>query len=187
MSLEICEVKNLKGVLVLKPKVYKDSRGWFIETFKESSFEKLKLPTHFVQDNHSCSEQKNVLRGLHFQIKPYAQGKLVRCTRGKILDVIVDLRRDSKSFLKWESFDLSDENNHMLWIPEGFAHGFLTLTEISEVQYKTTNEYSPVYERSIRWNDPIIAVQWGLSDPILNAKDNTAPLLKDINKSDFFA
>ncbi|MBI2027349.1 MAG: dTDP-4-dehydrorhamnose 3,5-epimerase, partial [Deltaproteobacteria bacterium] len=151
-----------------------------LEAFKTSDFEKLKVPTVFAQDNRSMSEYKGIIRGLHYQLPPFAQGKLVRCIRGSILDAVVDLQRSSKSFAKWSTFHLSEDNKHLLWIPVGFAHGFLTLSQRCEVQYKMTNEYHPQCERSIRWNDPEVGVEWGVEEPILNEKDKTAPFLKEI-------
>ena len=171
---------EIKDVILIKLKVFGDSRGFFMETYKKSDFERAGIDTDFVQDNHSKST-KGVLRGLHFQKEPFAQGKLVRCIRGKIFDVAVDMRRDSSTFGKWVGFELSEDNKLMLWIPKGFAHGFLTLSEEAEVIYKVSGgEYAPDYEAGIRWNDPDIGIKWPLDgEPILSEKDKKAPLLRE--------
>ena len=171
---------EIKDVILIKLKVFGDSRGFFMETYKKSDFERAGIDTDFVQDNHSKST-KGVLRGLHFQKEPFAQGKLVRCIRGKIFDVAVDIRRDSSTFGKWVGFELSEDNKLMLWIPKGFAHGFLTLSEEAEVIYKVSGgEYAPDYEAGIRWNDPDIGIKWPLDgEPILSEKDKKAPLLRE--------
>ena len=169
---------EIPEVVIVKPKVFGDERGFFMETYKKSDFERAGIDTDFVQDNHSKSI-KGVLRGLHFQVQPKAQGKLVRCIRGKIFDVAVDIRKGSPTFGKWVGVELSEENKLMLWIPKGFAHGFLTLSEEAEIIYKVSgSEYSPVHDRSIRWNDPDIGISWPLEgEPILSEKDRTAPFL----------
>ena len=171
---------SIPGVILVKPRVFGDERGFFMETYKKSDFEKAGIDTDFVQDNHSKSV-RGVLRGLHYQLEPKAQGKLVRCIRGKIFDVAVDIRRGSPTFGKWIGVELSEENKLMLWIPEGFAHGFLTLSEEAEIVYKVSGaEYSPEHDRNIRWNDPDIGIRWPLEgEPILSEKDRIAPLLKD--------
>ena len=171
---------SIPGVILVKPRVFGDERGFFMETYKKSDFEKAGIDTDFVQDNHSKSV-KGVLRGLHYQLEPEAQGKLVRCIRGKIFDVAVDIRRGSPTFGKWIGVELSEENKLMLWIPKGFAHGFLTLSEEAEIVYKVSGaEYSPEHDRGIRWNDPDIGIKWPLEgEPILSEKDRIAPLLKD--------
>ncbi|AEH44607.1 dTDP-4-dehydrorhamnose 3,5-epimerase [Thermodesulfatator indicus DSM 15286] len=169
---------EIPEVIIVKPKVFGDERGFFMETYKKSDFERAGIDTDFVQDNHSKSI-KNVLRGLHFQIEPKAQGKLVRCIRGKIFDVAVDIRKGSPSFGKWVGVELSEENKLMLWIPKGFAHGFLTISEEAEIIYKVSgSEYSPEHDRSIRWNDPDIGINWPLKEePILSEKDRKASFL----------
>ncbi|MDE1330747.1 dTDP-4-dehydrorhamnose 3,5-epimerase [Vibrio aestuarianus] len=171
---------KLKDVLIIEPKVFEDERGFFMESFNHSSFEKLiGRSVQFVQDNHSKSG-KGVLRGLHYQVqKP--QGKLVRVVRGKVLDVVVDLRTDSSTFKEWQSFELSQDNKKQLWIPEGFAHGFLTLTDDVEFLYKTTDYYSPQNERSIVWNDPELKIDWQLDEEnlIVSDKDKNGLQLKD--------
>ncbi|ADY74003.1 dTDP-4-dehydrorhamnose 3,5-epimerase [Desulfurobacterium thermolithotrophum DSM 11699] len=171
---------EIPEVVIVKPKVFGDERGFFMETYKKSDFEKAGIDTDFVQDNHSKSV-KGVLRGLHYQLEPKAQGKLVRCIKGKVFDVAVDIRKGSPTFGKWVGVELSSENKLMLWIPKGFAHGFLTLSEEAEIIYKVSgSEYSPEHDRSIRWNDPDIGIEWPLDgEPILSEKDKLAPFLKD--------
>lgn len=170
---------DIKDLLIIEPNVFGDSRGWFIETYNEKVFKDNGININFKQDNHSYSKQKGVLRGLHFQNEPYAQTKLVRCTRGKIWDVAVDLRKSSPTYLKWFGLELTPENHKMLFIPQGFAHGFITLEENTEVQYKVDNFYNPNTDRSIKYNDPDIAIMWPLNDIILSEKDKKAPYLKD--------
>lgn len=162
---------SLPGVLLLEPKVFGDSRGFFFESYNRRVLEEIAgIGGEFVQDNHSRSE-KNVLRGLHYQIRQ-PQGKLVRVVVGEVFDVAVDIRRSSPSFGRWEGFRLSAENKRMLWIPPGFAHGFLVLSDMAEFLYKTTDYYAPEHERSLLWNDPHLAIRWPLSgEPRLSAKD----------------
>lgn len=164
---------NIEGVLILEPKIFRDERGFFCESFQRRDFLKQTgIDVAFVQDNHSHSLQ-GVLRGLHYQVEQ-AQGKLVRVVHGKIFDVVVDLRPTSPTFGKWESFDLSEENHHQLWIPSGLAHGFLTLSESADVLYKTTDYYAPEHERTLLWNDPELGVQWPLekvSEILFSEKD----------------
>lgn len=168
----------LKGVVILEPKVFGDERGFFLEAYNEATFASLGLPTRFMQDNHSGS-RKGVLRGLHYQLNR-PQGKLVRTLRGEIFDVAVDLRRDSAQFGQWFGLVLSAENRRMLWIPPGFGHGFLVLTDFAEVGYKATELYAPVFERSILWNDPAIGIDWPLEgEPILSEKDRHGSPLAD--------
>ncbi|RPG17966.1 MAG: dTDP-4-dehydrorhamnose 3,5-epimerase [Pelagibacteraceae bacterium TMED124] len=174
---------EMEGPLVIKPSVFKDNRGFFYESWNQSTFQRLiKKNIHFYQDNHSRST-KGVLRGLHYQLNPKGQGKLVRCSSGKIFDVIVDLRKSSKSFLQWFGIELSSENHFQLWIPIGFAHGFITLTDKADVQYKTSQYWSKDHERSLIWNDPKIGITWPLKEylikkPILNEKDSLAMSIK---------
>lgn len=171
---------EIKGPLLISPKKFKDSRGFFYESWNEETFNKItNSKIKFVQDNHSKSK-KGVLRGLHYQIKPYAQGKLVRCINGNIFDVIVDIRVESETFGKWVGITLSESNFKELWVPEGFAHGFLTISETAEVIYKTTNFWNKESERSILWNDKKISINWPLK--LLN---NEIPFLsnKDMNAS----
>jgi dTDP-4-dehydrorhamnose 3,5-epimerase len=169
---------TLKDVLILEPKVFGDERGFFLEAYNEATFKALGLPTHFMQDNHSGS-RKGVLRGLHYQLKQ-PQGKLVRALRGEIFDAAVDLRRDSPQFGRWFGLVLSAENKRQLWIPPGYAHGFLVLSEFAEVSYKATELYAPAYERSVLWNDPAIGIEWPLEgEPTLSEKDRAGALLAD--------
>lgn len=168
----------LKDVFLLEPKVFGDERGFFLEAYNEATFGALGLPTHFMQDNHSGS-RKGVLRGLHYQLQQ-PQGKLVRALRGEIYDVAVDLRRDSPQFGQWFGAKLSSENKRMLWIPAGFGHGFLVLSDFAEVGYKATSLYAPAHERSILWNDPAIGIEWPLDgEPTLSDKDRAGKLLAD--------
>ena len=176
--MEIIKTK-LAGVFILKPKVFGDHRGYFMETYSERVFSKLGLCTDFVQDNESFTAQKGTLRGLHFQNDPMAQTKIVRVLSGAVMDVAVDLRKGSPSYLQWEAVELSAENKRMFYIPRGFAHGFLTLTDDVTFLYKVDNLYAPDCDRSIRFDDPAIGVHWGVRDPILSDKDKNAPLLKD--------
>ncbi|MFK3972704.1 dTDP-4-dehydrorhamnose 3,5-epimerase [Pseudomonas sp. NPDC087358] len=170
---------ELPEVLVIEPKVFGDERGFFYESFNAQAFaEATGVNTPFVQDNHSRS-QKGVLRGLHYQIEN-AQGKLVRVTAGSVLDIAVDIRRSSPNFGKWFGLELSAENAKQLWIPPGFAHGFLVLSDYAEFLYKTTDYYTPSAERCIRWNDPELAIDWGLTEePRLSAKDQVGKPLAD--------
>ena len=161
---------SLQDVVIVEPKVFGDDRGFFFEVYNRATFERLGLPGQFVQDNHSGS-QKGVLRGLHYQMRQ-PQGKLVRVLRGAIFDVAVDLRRGSKQFGQWFGLELSAENRRQLWVPPGFAHGFLTLSAFAEVSYKVTELYAPQYERSLKWDDPALGIAWPLEgEPVLSAKD----------------
>lgn len=171
---------NLDGVVIVEPKVLGDHRGWFMETYNETNFIEAGINVKFVQDNQSFSAIKGTLRGLHYQLNPKAQTKLVRCTKGEIYDVAVDIRKGSSSFGEWFGIKLSAENKKQLLIPKGFAHGFMTLTEDVEVQYKVDELYAPDCDRGIIWNDPEIGIEWPIDiKPILSEKDETAPLLKD--------
>lgn len=169
----------IEGLFVIEPKIFEDQRGWFFESYKENFFIDENLIKKFVQDNHSMSKKRGTLRGLHFQIEPYSQTKLVRCIKGKIWDVAVDLRKSSKTYLKWFGVELSANNHKMLLIPKGFAHGFITLEDDSEVQYKVDNYYNSLADRSIRYDDPDIDIKWPIGNVFLSQKDNDAPLLKD--------
>lgn len=168
---------EIPDVILIEPIVFADERGFFIETFKASDFKANNISYEFVQDNHSKS-RKGVLRGLHYQLKPMEQGKLVRCIKGKIWDVAVDIRKGSPWYRKWVGVELSEENKLMLWIPPGFAHGFVAL-EDAEVIYKCTKEYAPQYDRGIIWNDPELAIHWPIKNPILSLKDANLPNLKN--------
>ena len=170
----------LPGVILVKPRVFADDRGFFKETWHTDRFAATGIPGPFVQDNHSRS-RRHVLRGLHFQIDQ-SQGKLVFVVRGAVFDVAVDLRRSSPSFGRWWGTELDDRRQHLLWVPPGFAHGFLTLSDEADVVYKCTDYYAPQFERSLRWNDPDVGIAWPLPSgvsPVLSAKDADAPLLRD--------
>ncbi|MFQ2708883.1 dTDP-4-dehydrorhamnose 3,5-epimerase [Aeromonas caviae] len=173
----------IPDVLIFEPKVFGDERGFFFESFNHKLFEEaVGYPVSFVQDNHSKSS-KGVLRGLHYQLSPHAQGKLVRCVAGEVFDVAVDIRKSSPTFGQWVGVHLSGENKRQLWIPEGFAHGFVTLSETAEFLYKTTNYYAPQCEGSIRWNEPQLAIEWPINDVLLSGKDQKGMSLSDyINK-----
>ena len=171
----------IPDVLLLEPKVFGDERGFFYESYNQQAFlQATGLNVSFVQDNHSRSA-RNVLRGLHYQLPPKAQGKLVRAVIGEVFDVSVDLREDSPTFGQWVGEKLSAENKRMMWIPPGFAHGFLVLSEYAEFLYKTTDYYAPELERGVLWNDPDLAIEWPISgEPVLSAKDAQSPLLRQI-------
>ncbi len=169
----------LDGVLIIEPKVFGDARGWFMETWSERKFEAAGLTFNFVQDNQSYSEQVGTLRGLHYQTAPCAQAKLVRCTRGKLLDVAVDIREGSKTFARWVAVELTADNKKQLLIPRGFAHGFLTLTDEVEIQYKADNFYAPNCDGNIRWDDLQIGIDWPFAPTILADKDANAPTLRE--------
>ncbi len=171
---------SIPDIILFTPKVFGDERGFFYESFNQQTFEELTgLKRNFVQDNHSKS-QKGVLRGLHYQLPPKAQGKLVRVVQGEVFDVAVDIRKSSPTFGQWVGIHLSANNKQHLWIPEGFAHGFLTLSDSAEFLYKTTNYYAPEYERCISWNDFEINIQWPYLHPLLlSAKDQRGSTLND--------
>lgn len=170
----------LPEVLILEPEVFADPRGFFLESFNQRDFEQaIGLKTGFVQDNHSRSS-KGVLRGLHYQFQR-AQGKLIRVVRGRVFDVAVDVRPESPTFRKWTGSELDEDNHRQIWIPPGFAHGFLVLSEFADVLYKTTEYYAPEFERSIRWNDPDLNIAWPtLEAPILSSKDSSAPFFAEV-------
>ncbi len=167
----IIKERKLKGVFEISLKPHQDSRGFFMRTFDESIFKEKGIERHWVQENHSRSEEKGIIRGLHFQLPPFTETKMVRCINGAILDVFVDLRKDSETFGQWDSIELSADNKKMIFIPRGFAHGFCTLTEESEVVYKVDNYYSFENERGLLWNDKIVGIDWPTDNPILSAKD----------------
>lgn len=174
---------DISEVLIIEPDCFGDERGWFMESYSKNKFRELGITNEFVQDNHSMSQKKGTLRGLHFQNHPYAQAKLVRCTKGEVIDVAVDLRKGSPTYKKWVSVKLSAENKKMFYIPSGFAHGFLCLSDDVEFQYKVDNPYSKDCDRGIRYDDPSIGVDWGTLldgiEPILSEKDKNGPLLID--------
>ena len=167
----------IDGLLTIKPKIFADPRGMFYEVYSENKYEEHGIPC-FVQDNHSVSK-KGVLRGLHYQVNP-GQGKLVRVTRGEVFDVAVDIRKQSPTYGKWWGLSLSETNNFQLYIPIGFAHGFCVLSELAEVLYKCSDYYSPENERGILWNDPDLAIDWPVKDPILSEKDAVSPLFSEL-------
>ena len=180
----IIEKTELDEVLLIKPDVYSDDRGYFFESFNEIKYWEYKIPNTFVQDNISKS-QKNTIRGLHYQIGTYAQGKLCEVIYGKVLDVAVDLRRNSPTFGKYTSAILSEENHHQLWIPIGFAHGFSVISEIAIFHYKCTQFYNKEMERSIYYADEQLKIDWRNQNPILSNKDLKAPRFKDIGNNYF--
>ncbi|GAB1417435.1 dTDP-4-dehydrorhamnose 3,5-epimerase [Bacteroidales bacterium] len=169
---------GIAGLLIVKPQVFEDHRGYFFESYNKEKFLSQGIDQNFVQDNESKS-MKGVLRGLHFQAPPFAQGKLVRVMKGAVLDVAVDLRKQSPTYGKWASIELTESNKWMYWVPPGFAHGFLTLDDNTVFFYKCTNVYNKMSEGSIRWNDPDLGIDWGVSQPLLSDKDREAPLFKD--------
>lgn len=170
---------KLDGVVIIEPDVFGDNRGFFMESWNKKKMAEAGLDYDFMQDNHSKSTAKGTLRGIHFQKGNKAQAKLVRCVRGAVLDVAVDLRRNSPTFKQWVGVKLSEENKKQLLIPRGFGHGFVTLTDDVEFLYKADNYYAPEADAGIRWNDPEIGVEWGIDNPILSEKDKKNPFLKD--------
>lgn len=170
---------KLDGVVIIEPDVFGDNRGFFMESWNKEKMAELGLDYDFVQDNHSKSTVKGTLRGIHFQKGDKAQAKLVRCVKGAVLDVAVDLRENSPTFKQWVGVELSEANKKQLLIPRGFGHGFVTLTDDVEFLYKADNYYAPEADAGIRWNDPDIGVEWGIENPILSEKDKKNPFLKD--------
>lgn len=171
---------DFDGLFVIQPKCFEDARGYFFESYNENEFKKNGLDVKFVQDNQSLS-QKGVLRGMHFQNPPYAQCKLVRVIKGAVLDVVIDIRKNSKTFGKHFSIELNEQNKTMLYIPEGFAHGFLTLEDNTIFFYKCTNFYNKASEDCILWNDPALNINWGISNPLVSEKDSLAKPFSEIN------
>jgi dTDP-4-dehydrorhamnose 3,5-epimerase len=163
--------QKIKNAYVIEPKTYSDTRGFFMRTYAHEIFEKYGIERDWVQDNHSCSTKKGIVRGLHFQLPPHAETKLIRCIRGAIYDVYVDLRKNSQTFGKWEALELSEGNKKMLYIPRGFAHGFCTLEDICEVLYKVDNHYAPKAEGGIIWNDAKLKIVWPVDKPLLSDRD----------------
>lgn len=170
---------DIEDLFIIEPQVFGDSRGWFMESWSQKKMEEAGLFYNFVQDNHSFSALKGTLRGLHFQKGSSSQAKLVRCVKGAVFDVAVDLRKNSKTYKKWVGCILSEENKKQFLIPRGFAHGFLTLTDNVEFVYKADNYYDPQADRNIIWNDEEINVDWGIENPILSEKDKKAPKLSE--------
>ncbi|WP_295163817.1 dTDP-4-dehydrorhamnose 3,5-epimerase [Selenomonas sp. F0473] len=182
--MNVIETK-LPGVRIIEPQVFGDARGWFMESWSQKNMEDAGIRVDFVQDNHSFSARKGTLRGLHYQLNPMAQAKLLRVSRGAVFDVGVDIRRGSPTYAQWVGVELSAENHRQLFIPRGFAHGFITLTDDVEVQYKADNLYAPDCDGNIRWNDPDIRVAWPLSPVVLSEKDAAAPLLAERTELNF--
>ncbi len=178
VKLKVIET-NLKDCLLIEPQVFEDDRGFFLESFNIKKYESIGISSVFVQDNHSSS-LRHVLRGLHFQMKK-PQGKLVRVVKGEVLDVALDVRPNSPTFRKWDAVKLSERNKRQFWIPPGFAHGFLVLSEEADFEYKCTNFYYPDDEMTIRWNDPSLNIPWGIDNPIISDKDANAPLLSELS------
>ncbi len=170
---------KFKDAYIIEPEAFKDARGWFAETYRKSELKKIGFSGNFVQDNHSKSVSRGTLRGLHLQKAPFAQAKLIRCIRGSVLDVIVDLRKKSKTYKKWQKIELSEKNMKQILIPHGFAHGYLTLEKNSEIEYKVDNYYDKKSERSIRYNDPELKIDWETKNPVISDKDKNAPYLKE--------
>lgn len=173
---------RLDGVVAVEPTVHGDARGFLVETYSEPAWAALGIEGPFVQENHSRSTRRGTLRGLHFQLTP-GQGKLVRCVRGAIFDVAVDLRRDSDTFGAWEGHVLDDRSHRQLWVPVGFAHGFQVLSEVADVAYKLTSLYDPATEAELAWDDPEIGVEWPLAEPLLSDRDRAAPRLAELADS----
>lgn len=169
---------DLKDAYIIEPDVYGDSRGWFMETYTKNKISEMSN-VDFVQDNQSYSSQKGIIRGMHCQLNPYCQTKLIRCTRGEIYDVIIDIRKGSPTYKKWIKVLLTAENKRQLYIPKGFLHGFVTLTDDVEVQYKVDQYYSKECDRSVKFDDPEFNIDWGVELPIVSDKDRNAPLFKD--------
>lgn len=170
---------HLEGLVAIEPRVFGDDRGFLLETFSRDAWREMGVDAEFVQENHSRSSQRGTLRGIHFQTSP-GQGKLVRCPRGAIFDVAVDLRRGSPTYGEWEGHVLDDETHRQLWVPVGFGHGFQVLSEVADVAYKLTSLYDPETESEIVWNDPDVGIEWPLPDPLLSERDADAPRLAEV-------
>ncbi len=170
---------DIAGVKLIEPDYFEDYRGYYTESYSARTLAKFGIDTKFVQDNHSYTIKKGTIRGIHFQNNPHPQIKLVRCVRGRVLDVVVDLRHDSPTFKQWSALELTAENRRQIWIPSGFGHGFLTLEDHCEIQYKVSDFYDPTLDRAIAWNDPDINVDWGIDNPIVSEKDIKAPTLRE--------
>lgn len=175
----IIEKTLLPEVLILTPKVFADDRGYFYEAYSEKALADVGIAFHAKQENHIMNVCSGVIRGLHFQNAPYAQAKIVRCIKGVVDDVAVDLRKGSPTYLKWVMVELSEENKKQIFLPKGFAHGVISRSEYSEVQYVVDEGYAPEADRNIRWDDPEIGVDWGIDTPVLSPKDQNAPLLRE--------
>ncbi len=178
--------QKIEDVILIKPKVFGDNRGFFLESYKKSEFFENGITVEFNQDNHSMSSA-HVLRGLHYQAKPFGQAKLVRCSKGRIYDVALDIRPDSKTFKQYVKVELSQDNKNMLFIPEGFAHGFVVLSDVAELLYKASGEYNPLADRGLLWCDEDINIDWGIDfEPVLSDKDKVQPKLSEINQKELF-
>lgn len=175
--MKLHEGQILKDIKVIEPVVHEDNRGFFMESYNKQKFVHFSIETIFIQDNHSLSKEAGVIRGLHYQLSPEAQSKLVRVTAGAIYDVVVDIRRGSPTYGQWEGFELSADNKRQLFVPTGFAHGFCTLVPNTEVQYKVDRLYSKEHDRGMLWNDPAIGIKWPTTQPILSEKDARHPVL----------
>lgn len=173
------EKTAIPEVVVLTPRVFEDDRGFFYETFSEKALENVGIEFHAKQENHIRNTSTGVIRGLHFQNDPYAQAKLVRCIRGEVSDVAVDLRKGSPTYLQWVMVELTEENRKQLYVPKGFAHGVISRTEYSEIQYVVDAGYAPEADRGIRWDDPQVGIDWQVEKPVLSEKDGKAPMLQD--------
>ncbi len=179
MGIKVTET-GISGLVIIEPQVFGDHRGFFMESWSQRAMEEAGLHYNFVQDNHSSSTVKGTLRGIHFQYGDKSQAKLVRCARGAVIDVAVDLRKDSPTYKQWYAVELSEENKKQFMIPRGFGHGFVTLTDHVEFMYKADNYYAPEADGGIRWNDPEFGIDWGVEKPILSDKDANSPFFKDI-------
>lgn len=177
-TLKVTELK-IEGVKIIEPTYFDDFRGYYCETYSSRTMKEVGLEPLFIQDNHSLSLKKGTIRGIHFQNNPKPQLKLVRCTRGRVMDYAVDLRKDSPTFKKWVAVELTAENHKQIWIPSGFGHAFITLEDNCEVQYKVNEWYYSEYDRAIAFNDPEIGIDWGTDKLVYSEKDTRAPLLKD--------
>tara|TARA_B100001093_G_C26768937_1_gene989170 strand:+ start:343 stop:927 length:585 start_codon:yes stop_codon:yes gene_type:complete len=180
---------SLVGVYLIKPEIFSDNRGFFYESWNADKFNEKIGVKKFCQDNHSHS-LRGVLRGIHYQLNPFAQGKLIRCTKGVIYDVAIDLRKDSSTYKEWASIELNEKTKYLLWIPEGFGHGFLTLSRVAEVQYKVTKKWDKESEKSILWNDPDLNIYWPINkldsdQPLISEKDSSGLTIKHAEKLDF--
>ena len=170
---------RIDGLVAIEPRVFGDDRGFLLETFSRDAWREMGVDAEFLQENHSRSTQRGTLRGIHFQTQP-GQGKLVRCPRGAIFDVAVDLRRGSSTYGQWEGHVLDDETHRQLWVPAGFGHGFQVLSEVADVVYKLTSLYDPATEAEIAWNDPDVGIEWPLADPLLSDRDKAAARLSEV-------
>ncbi len=170
---------ELPGVILIEPKYFEDFRGYYVESYSARTLHNFGINNVFVQDNHLLSQKAGTIRGIHFQNSPKAQAKLLRCTQGKILDIVVDLRKKSPFYRKWLAVELSAESHRQILIPKGYGHACMSLVDNTEVQYKVDEFYDPEYDRAIAWNDPELNIQWGIDNPIVSEKDHNAPFLRD--------